>query len=183
MTQQKRSLSDEQRAHLREKTSGRKLSPEHKARIGAALRGRPKSEAHKQALKEHHVGSTGRPMSQETKRKIGQKSASRKQTAEARLKMRNARLGRFTGPDHPNWKGGITPVNRKFRGSPEYRAWSAAVLRRDAYTCQHCGVRGKKLHAHHIKFAAQYPELRLELGNGLALCVACHSAVHGRPII
>ena len=59
--------------------------------------------------------------------------------------------------------------------------WSRAVKERDCFTCQHCGSNERKhLHAHHIKSRAGYPELALEVGNGVTLCKPCHLAEHKR---
>jgi hypothetical protein len=74
------------------------------------------------------------------------------------------------------------------RRSPEDLAWKAQVLNRDNFQCQHCGT-DRKLEAHHIKEARDFPELRHELTNGLTLCHQCHyygvhrgmpNFIHGR---
>lgn len=64
------------------------------------------------------------------------------------------------------------------RRSTEYKEWRRNVFARDDYTCQRCGARGVKINAHHIKHFATDPDLRLELSNGITLCVTCHKAVH-----
>lgn len=71
-------------------------------------------------------------------------------------------------------KGGITPQNRLIRGSEAYSKWRVAIFKRDNYTCQDCGRRGRALNAHHIKPFALFPELRMEISNGTTLCVPCH---------
>jgi hypothetical protein len=78
------------------------------------------------------------------------------------------------GPGNPNYKGGITPENKKFRASDEYKAWRKDVFVRDRYTCVQCGQLGWELHADHIKPFAYYPELRLDVNNGRTLCKSCH---------
>lgn len=70
--------------------------------------------------------------------------------------------------------------NEKLRGSPEYRIWRTAVFVRDDYTCQACLRRGGRLHAHHVLLFSEYPELRLDLENGLTLCILCHDKIHHR---
>lgn len=58
-----------------------------------------------------------------------------------------------------------------------YRKWRAAVLERDGMKCVKCGSTDH-LEAHHIKPFAEYPDLRLDLDNGITLCRACHRALH-----
>lgn len=83
------------------------------------------------------------------------------------------------GADNPAWRGGVTPANQVARKAVEYREWRDAVFRRDNFTCQHCGARGR-MHAHHIHPYARFAELRFDVANGLTLCVSCHGAVHNR---
>lgn len=66
------------------------------------------------------------------------------------------------------------------RRSDEYKRWRKAVFERDNYTCQLCGDRGVKLHAHHKKPYAFFHDLRYTVANGITLCVPCHRKQHGR---
>lgn len=91
----------------------------------------------------------------------------------------------FSGPNHPNWKGGVTPVHQAIRRSLPYKQWRMAVFERDHFTCVLCGFRssyhgrGKcDIRADHIKPFHQYPELRFDIDNGRTLCVPC-DLVHG----
>lgn len=59
----------------------------------------------------------------------------------------------------------------------EDRKWAAAILKRDNYQCQHCGLK-EKLQAHHIIPYAKAPDKRLKLSNGITLCATCHSKQH-----
>jgi hypothetical protein len=65
------------------------------------------------------------------------------------------------------------------RHSPEYDEWRTAVFERDDYTCKDCGQRGGELNAHHIKEYAKHPKQRLDVSNGITLCLDCHKARHG----
>lgn len=131
---------------LHNKQIGSKHSKEHKEKISIGNIGkkRPKSMEHRKKL------SDG--FSIEMRRKI---SESKK------------------GENNPNWKGGITPINKAVRMSMEYKLWRKAVFERDNYTCIWCGFKGT-VHADHIKPFALYPELRFAIDNGRTLCVTCH---------
>ena len=64
------------------------------------------------------------------------------------------------------------------RESTSYKEWRERVYERDNWTCQVCGQYGGKLNAHHIKSYAKYPKLRLDVDNGITLCVNCHRNEH-----
>lgn len=81
---------------------------------------------------------------------------------------------KMRGENHPNWRGGTTPLKRALRMTLEYKLWRRAVFERDDFTCVLCGVRGVLLHADHIKPFSKYPELRTAIDNGRTLCVPCH---------
>lgn len=80
-----------------------------------------------------------------------------------------SKIGLMSGSKHPNWKGGITPLNLLLR---EYfqTNQAPAVLKRDNYTCQLCGTKTGQLHVHHIipfseivsRICNDYPELTLD---------------------
>lgn len=98
---------------------------------------------------------------------------------ETKAKLVKALRGIPIGAKAWNWKGGITPLNIKIRGSGEHRQWSRDVFKRDNYTCVWCGDdRGGNLNADHIKLFSEYPKLRFEIDNGRTLCVSCHKTRH-----
>ncbi len=82
--------------------------------------------------------------------------------------------GLLKGKNHPNWKGGITPIYLKIRNSEEYKSWRKKIFERDKYTCVLCGHRGRGLVADHKKPFALFPELRFSIENGRTLCDSCH---------
>lgn len=63
------------------------------------------------------------------------------------------------------------------RNYKEYFQWRESVFIRDDYTCQDCGQRGGELNAHHVKSYKKHPKLRLDVDNGITLCVCCHKKI------
>ena len=82
-----------------------------------------------------------------------------------------------TGDKNWMWKDGVT---QRFRDKHkrELRTWREKVFKRDGWTCQDCKKVGGKLHPHHIKGLAKYPELALKVKNGITLCIPCHRLRH-----
>ena len=58
--------------------------------------------------------------------------------------------------------------------------WSKTIKIRDNYTCQICGFKGdnSSLNSHHIFYKNKYPQLSLNLNNGITLCLTCHKEIH-----
>lgn len=155
-------------------------------------KGKKSSEETKRKLSESHKGYK---MPDAQKRKIGEKIRGRKHTPESirlmravqslrdeewRMNIARAKMGEKNplfgkkGVLAPQWQGGITPKNAAIRNSLEMKAWRLAVFERDDFTCKGCGVRGGKLHAHHILAFSKFPEHRFDVDNGLTLCPPCH---------
>lgn len=88
------------------------------------------------------------------------------------------------GENSPRWKGGVFVVERtRFMQTPQYREWRRNVFARDGYECQRCDTPASgRLNAHHIKEYKDYPELRLELSNGVTLCNKCHKKAHSKEL-
>jgi len=147
---------------------------------GRFLKGSKHTEEEILKIRLTHLGNTyclGHHPTEVTKRKLSLAN-----------KGQNNRLGSTITEEHKliiglaskgekncNWKGGVTPLNEKIRKSHKYRNWRIAVFKKDNYTCQMCGKIGGRLHAHHIKSFADYPELRFIVSNGMTLCkYPCH---------
>ena len=82
-----------------------------------------------------------------------------------------------------NWKGGISKEYDKIKQSVAYKEWRAEVYKRDYWTCQSCGYKGKGIVAHHIKRFSEYPSLRTDVDNGITLCRSCHIKLHSPHIL
>ena len=64
--------------------------------------------------------------------------------------------------------------------------WSRFVRLRDGNICQLCEedrnkvtatVQSRVMHSHHIKPKSEYPELALDMKNGITLCNRCHHEI------
>ena len=95
---------------------------------------------------------------------------------EVRKKMRLAKLGKRNHLTN-NWKGGKNS-GREGRGRQEYKEWRMAIYKRDGFACVVCGNVGRNLNAHHIKEWVNFPELRLDIKNGVTMCEGCHKLYH-----
>lgn len=79
------------------------------------------------------------------------------------------------------WNPEISETKRvTSRQYNEYFNWRNDVYKRDNYICQHCGIRGGDLNAHHIIPFSKDKSLRTEISNGITLCKKCHKKEHER---
>lgn len=82
------------------------------------------------------------------------------------------------GEKSPLWKGGKTKENAVGRNSFEYKEWRNKVFRKNYWTCQKCGHRGKNIEAHHINPYSPGLPSNLDPNNGITLCKVCHFNQH-----
>jgi hypothetical protein len=78
------------------------------------------------------------------------------------------------GANNPNYVDG--GVKQTFRHRRVGKEWSGAVRARDG-RCQCCGGRDH-LQAHHVLPVAFFPELCLDVNNGITLCGLHHTELH-----
>lgn len=83
------------------------------------------------------------------------------------------KYGIWKGEENPNWKGGYSE-NYRIRRTKEYSNWRNQIFKRDNYSCRECGKTNCYLTVHHIKSICRYPELALNIDNGITLCEPCH---------
>lgn len=114
-------------------------------------------------------------------------------SAETREKIRVGHLGKKhwwakNGSDNPNWKGGISGIDRLVRRMREYLQWRSDIFQRDRWTCRTCGKNGCYVTVHHIKSfhtilkennIKSIKDARLckelwDIDNGVTLCEDCH---------
>lgn len=163
---------------VRAKMSQSRLRGIREGRIRAWNKGIPVTSELRQKLRESNLGQK---RSDDVKRKIREAlkiqwaKGIRKPGWKLSEQENRAKSARQRGSNSHLWRGGITPINQRIRGSFEYRQWREAVFRRDFYKCTQCGdARGGNLEADHIKPFAYFPELRFDISNGRTLCIPCH---------
>jgi 5-methylcytosine-specific restriction endonuclease McrA len=179
----------EGRDHL---LKGRKQSPEHIAKRTARLRENGTYAKFSERTRQANIGRTGIPRTEEHKRKISESMKGKqnclglKVPEEVRRKISAYWIANREKLNHYiDGKGaernGLRQAHMK---GLEYRLWRQAVLIRDAWTCQFCGLRGGRLHVDHIQPYSLFPDLRCEVSNGRTLCVPCHRGTdtYGRKV-
>lgn len=163
------------------------LTEETKLKISESLKGKKKTLEHSINIS---LGKKGMVFSKEHKNKISKSLTGRNISEQAKTKIKNDMLNRAKYIFHPkgenssNWKGGITPLNKRLRTSSMWKIWREAIFLRDNFTCQnidcsYCHNKiGVMLHPHHIKAFAKYPELRFDINNGVTYCKEFHMVLH-----
>jgi len=133
------------------------------------------------------VGKKHKESSKEKQRlaKLGRKRGPMPQEVRKKISLSNiGKLSPLKGPNHPNWKGGITTKNRLIRSSSRWNRWRKFVFSRDNYTCQHNNCefcqnkKGVTLHPHHVFWVSKFPELSYAVSNGITLCKEYHNFLH-----
>jgi hypothetical protein len=140
------------------------------------------------------TGKKRKPLTEEVKTKISKALVGRKIPDDIKEKVRLKVVGRKLSPTarkniglgkirekNPNWKGGVDKDKRKMK-TAEYRKWRHDVFCRDWFVCHMplCDEPGNRIEAHHIKTYKEFPELKLDVNNGITLCKECHKHIKGR---
>lgn len=168
---------------------GKGHSEETKRKISVALMGKFPNEETKAKLSVAHRGKYtgkdhpfyGRNHTEESKKKMSENAAARR--PEVRAKLSAACMGKshseetkvkmslaMRGDKNPNWCGGTSfePY------APTFPQFKAAILERDNFTCQLCGIT-ENLCPHHINYVKTDDYIK----NGICLCQSCNSKVNG----
>jgi len=174
---------------------GRKLSEETKRKISLINKGKvksPLSEEHKEKLRKAHIGKTlsketkkklsitlrGHITSEETRKKLSKINTGKRLSEETKRKLSKINIGKSVQDKHWNWQGGKTPKNSRIRNSLDTKKWRKLIFIRDNWTCRKTCITGGKLHCHHIKNFAEFPELRFNIDNGITLSEKEHRKFH-----
>lgn len=135
-------------------------------------------------LKEYGIGGISR----------SQRLSGKPKSLSHRLAMSRSAIdsGVRAGSKNGNWKGGISSAGKRARSKAAYHQWKAAVFANADWKCEGCGAEHSSichhcghriiLHAHHIKEFSDFPELRYEPKNGMALCERCHGSEHHKKM-
>ena len=149
--------------------------------LAASVAGRSRTAApvHSRPLRPTSGATSGKAASTqpETKAKI---SATR-----SRLESVARRRSQRSWPDAPAQRTRTTRTGRAPNGNastptPNTRLSSRAVRKRDG-GCVNCRSAGR-LHVHHVKPWAEYPELRFDPSNLITLCQPCHAEAHRKGV-
>jgi len=179
--------TEETKEKIRELTRIAMASPE----VQKKIKGREFSEEHIKELKEakrrfYKNGGVsnfkGRHFYREENSFFGEHHSEKtkmhwSEIRKGRIPCNKGKVGK-RGEGTSNWKGGITPENKRIRNNMETRLWREAVFTRDDWTCQKTGIRGGKITAHHVQNFAQIPELRFATNNGITLSEEKHIEFH-----
>jgi len=202
-SQKGKKLSEETKKRISKANKGKKKPPltkEHKRNISLSKKGsipwnkglnkktdsrivsRKGFKHSEEARLKISLSNKGKKLSQETKDKISEAHKKIIHTEEWNRNVVLSRKGKsFKWSEEVkrrHRKTAKTPINKLIRVSKEFKKWRELVFERDNWVCQKYGIRGLKLHPHHIKNFAQYPELRFVIDNGITLSEKAHLEFH-----
>jgi hypothetical protein len=191
--------SKEAKQKVREANKGRHYSPKTEFKKGQIGWSKGKHLVHSGSFRKGHKSYSGtektrfkkglipwsKGLTKETDKRIKRISDSKrgkKLSEEHKIKLRLALKGKpklwCRGEKNSQWKGGITPENKRIRNSIEYRLWRESVFARDNWTDQKTKIKGGKLHPHHIYNFSDYPDLRFAIDNGITFSEKTHKDFH-----
>lgn len=130
---------------------GRKWSDDFKQKV---------REGMKRAIAEGRARNpsfwTGKEMSTATKQKMSLAHKDKPNSGQFKKGQKPWNTGKpcpqLSGPNNPNWKGGITTAVRKRVGRPKWMKLAKTIYKRDNWCCRVCGVHCREtIQCHHIK--------------------------------
>lgn len=146
-------------------------------------KGKVFSQEHRDKIRQNNLDNPrrywlGKKMPESMKKKMSEKRLGIKLSEETRKKMSESKKGistkswAKTGKDSHRWIEDRTLIKRQDRhDNPLYKEWRMSVWKRDNFKCRLADDKCKgRLEAHHILNYKDYPELRYQTNNGIALC-------------
>ncbi|WP_077603645.1 HNH endonuclease [Oceanobacillus sojae] len=96
------------------------------------------------------------------------------------VRCKSCAFRRISGHLHYNYKPELSEEYReKGRYDRSLKLWRYEVKKRDNFTCVFCeDDTGGNLVSHHLDSYDSFPEKRLDISNGVTLCVDCHKDFH-----
>jgi hypothetical protein len=127
-----------------------------------------------------HFGMLGKNHTDKTKEKIGIKHIGNTNGfKKGGVPWNKGMKGYQSGNKHYNWRGGSGDRHK----GQEYDYWRSEVYKRDGFKCKIADENCKgKIEAHHILGWEEYPELRLNINNGITVCHYHHPRKKGDEI-
>jgi len=123
-----------------------------------------------------------------SRREIGESLIGKKKSMEHRMNLSDAARNRWRGKNNPNWKGGFGRKTIQVRFNYDYEIWRGQIKRKYNFHCANCGkdLSGKCKccgqprfgYVHHIKSVEDFPELVVDINNGILYCYSCHRDKH-----
>lgn len=111
------------------------------------------------------------------KRRIA--NTGKRRTQQSRDNISKGRIGKYAGPNSPNWNPNLTDQDRRERRDNRYHdRWKKSVKRRDNYTCQISKLKGISLDVHHLYSYADFHDKRYEVNNGITISRKLHTKFH-----
>jgi hypothetical protein len=154
-----RVLSEEAHKNMSEAQRGKQITESHKQKISQSLKGRcvhpPFSES---TLAKMRAAKLGKPLSEEHKQRIGEATRGRTVQAEAKAKIRKAKLGKKRAPFTQEWRHNLGNSHKKsvvclddglrfdsaLDAAKNYKISASGIAR---------NAKGKIPHVSHLKFA------------------------------
>ena len=124
----------------------------------------------------HSKTLKGRKIPPEIMEKTHSKIRGRKYTLEHRLAISRGHQ-KAVAEGRCYFKKKEVPSLENQRERLAYRIWREKVKERDGFKCTNCGVT-KNLCVHHIESYYRCAKKRLDVDNGLTLCMSCHAKLH-----
>ena len=86
------------------------------------------------------------------------------------------------GENNINWNPNLTQEERKLSKNrtllPEYVKWHKEILKRDHWTCQVSGYRGREIVVHHLNSWNSNKEERFDINNAITISKDIHKLFH-----